>query len=253
MDQDQPTVAESFDALPETPMADLAPAASEAAAAATTAEPEPALAQAATAPPVLVLPKVDATGTVEPARLYDENGNLIERAWYIVQTFSGQEYNVRLRIEAMVKTKNYADRIFKILVPEEQVVEVKDNRRLEKVQKMYPGYVFVECLLDDTVWYEVRRIAGVAKFVGYGNRPTPVVEKDMLRVLRQMGEKGKKVEVDMEVGETVKVINGPFRGYTGAIVEVNPERGKVKTKLSIFGRETPVELDFNQVEKVSSL
>ena len=178
---------------------------------------------------------------------------MIERAWYIVQTFSGQEFNVRLRIEQMIKNKNYQDRIFKILVPEEQVIEVKDNRRLEKMKKMYPGYVFVDCILDDGVWFEIRRIAGVAKFVGYGARPTPVVEKDMLRVLRQMGEKGKKVEVDYEVGETIKVISGPFRGYTGSIIEYNAERGKLKTKLSIFGRETPVELDFNQAEKVSSL
>lgn len=197
--------------------------------------------------------KAAEAGVVEPAKLYDENGNLIERAWYIVQTFSSQEYNVKLRIEAMIKNKNYQDRIFKILVPEEQVVEVKDNRRVEKTSKMYPGYVFIECLLDDAVWFEIRRIAGVAKFVGRGSRPTPVVEKDMLRVLRQMGEKGKKVEVDFEVGETIKVINGPFRGYTGSITEFNAERGKLKTKLSIFGRETPVELDFNQIEKVSAL
>ncbi len=193
-----------------------------------------------------------AVKVVEPAKLHDENGNLIERAWYIVQTFSSQEYNVQKRVEHMVKKKNYEDRIFSVFVPEEQVVEVKDDRRVEKVQKMYPGYVFIDCLLDDNVWFEVRRIAGVAKFVGYGNRPTPVIEKDMLRVLRQMGEKGKKVEIDYEIGEGIKVINGPFRGYTGNIIELNAERGKLKTKLSIFGRETPVELDFNQIEKANS-
>ena len=236
MEQDDKQTITAMDQMAETPLAPVAP---EPVAAA----PEPEL----KAKPVL------AEGEIEPAKLFDENGNLIERAWYIVQTFSGQESNVKMRIEQMIKNKNFQDRIFKILVPEEQVIEVKDNRRVEKMKKMYPGYVFIDCILDDGVWFEVRRIAGVAKFVGYGSRPTPVVEKDMLRVLRQMGEKSKKVEVDFEIGETIKVISGPFRGYTGSIIEYHAERGKLKTKLSIFGRETPVELDFNQIEKVSSL
>ena len=106
--------------------------------------------------------------------------------------------------------------------------------------------------MDENLWYELRRITGVAKFVGTKNGPSPVSDEEILKVLRKIGDKTKKIEVDFEVGEIIKVISGPFRGYSGPISEINAERGKLKSLISIFGRETPVELDFNQVEKVVS-
>ena len=141
------------------------------------------------------------------------------------------------------------DIIFRVLLPEEETVEIKNNQRKEKIKKMFPGYVFVQMKPDETAWYLLRRLPGVAKLVGIKNEPTPVSEEEINRILRQLGEKTKKIEVDFELNEIIKVISGPFRGYTGSISEINPDRGKLKSMISIFGRETPVELDFDQVEK----
>ena len=137
----------------------------------------------------------------------------------------------------------------RVLLPEEETVEIKNNERKEKIKKCYPGYLFVQMLPDETAWYLLRRLPGVAKLVGTKNEPTPVSNEDINRVLRQVGEKMKKIEVDFEIAESIKVIAGPFRGYMGAISEIYAERGKLKALISIFGRETPVELDFDQVEK----
>lgn len=170
--------------------------------------------------------------------------------WYIVQCFSSQEYKVMNRVLLMMEDGVFGDKVTRILVPEEETVEIKNNKRVERTAKIYPGYVFVEAEMNDHIWFEIRRIPGVSKFVGTKNSPTPVKEAEILRVLRKIGDKTKKVEVDFEIGELVKVIGGPFRGYAGPISEINGERGKLKALISIFGRETPVELDFNQVEKV---
>lgn len=170
--------------------------------------------------------------------------------WYIIQCFSSQEYKVMNRILRMMEDGVFEGNVTRVLVPEEETVEIKNNKRVERVAKIYPGYVFIESDMNDHVWFEIRRIPGVSKFVGTKNSPTPVKESEILRVLRKIGDKTKKVEVDFEIGELVKVIGGPFRGYAGPISEINGERGKLKALISIFGRETPVELDFNQVEKV---
>ena len=143
----------------------------------------------------------------------------------------------------------FKDIVYRVLLPEEETVEIKNNERKEKVKKMFPGYLFVQMKRDENVWFQLRRLPGVAKLVGTKNEPTPVSEDEINRILRQLGEKMKKIEVDFEMNEVIKVISGPFRGYTGPISEINAERGKLKSLISIFGRETPVELDFDQVEK----
>lgn len=171
-----------------------------------------------------------------------------DRNWYIIQCFSLYEYKVRNRIQQMVEDKVLKG-VSRVLIPEEETIEIKNNKRLEKVAKIYPGYVFVEAVMNDDIWYTIRQIGGVSKFVGTKNSPTPVQEDEILRVLRKIGDKTKKIEVDFELAEIIKVIAGPFRGYAGQISELFPERGKLKAMISIFGRETPVELDFNQVEK----
>lgn len=169
--------------------------------------------------------------------------------WYIVQCYTGHEYKVQERIQDLVELKSWNDRVFRILVPEEETIEIKNNKRHERITRIYPGYIFVNMHLSDDVYYEIRRLAGVAKFIGSKTAPSPVTEDEILKVLRKVGDKTKKIDIDFEVDEVIKVIDGPFRGYAGPISEINGERGKLKALISIFGRETPVELEFDQVEK----
>lgn len=181
-----------------------------------------------------------------------ENDELLVKeeglSWYIVQCYALYEQKVRDRILQMQENE-FKDIVHRVLLPEEETVEIKNNERKEKIKKMFPGYLFVQMKPDEGAWYMLRRLPGVAKLVGTKNEPTPVSEDEINRILRQLGEKMKKIEVDFEINEVIKVISGPFRGYTGSISEINPERGKLKSLISIFGRETPVELDFDQVEK----
>ncbi|HAR62720.1 MAG: transcription termination/antitermination factor NusG [Candidatus Margulisiibacteriota bacterium] len=169
--------------------------------------------------------------------------------WFILQTYSGHEKKVKQSLLQKIIKLELQDRIHEVLIPEEETIEIKDNKRVEKIKKMFPGYIFIRMDLDDEVWYHVKVIPGVSKFISSKTRPTPVTDKEMLRVLKQVGVKTPKIEVDFEIGEVVKIIAGPFRGYSGPIQEITPERGKLKSLIAIFGRETPVELDFEQVEK----
>jgi len=171
--------------------------------------------------------------------------------WYILQVYTGYENRVKISIEQRIVDLGLQDKVFKVLIPMEDTVEIKNNKRVETRKKMYPGYVFINMILEDDVWYSVRKIPGIARFVGGESRPEPVQEGEMLRVLKQVGAKVKKIEIDFEIGETVRVVAGPFRGYTGVIKEINADRGKVKVLMSIFGRETPMELEFDQLEKNS--
>jgi len=169
--------------------------------------------------------------------------------WFILHVFTGYEKKVCTAIEQKIREFKLQDRVHKVLIPEEDVIEVKNNKRREHRRMMYPGYVFINMEKDDEAWFQIRRINGVSKFVGAGF-PEPVPEKDMQRILNQTGEDVKpRTEIDFEINESVKVISGPFRGYVGEIKEILAERGKVKVMISIFGRSTPMELDFNQIEK----
>jgi len=172
------------------------------------------------------------------------------KKWYVIQTYSGMEEKVRDAIKNNVEQMGMTSKIFQILVPEEQTVEVKGTRRIEKKKKMYPGYVFLEMLLDDESWYAIRQTPGVARFIGTKVQPTPVSDREMQRVLKQIGVKEEKLEVAFERGETVRVISGPFRGYTGTVDEINAAKGKLKVLINIFGRDTPVEVNFEHAEKI---
>jgi len=169
--------------------------------------------------------------------------------WYIIQCYSGQEYKVMAHIQRLIDDNGYQDRIFRLLVPEEETVEIKNNKRVEKLTKLYPGYVFIQMIYDIVIHQGIRAILGVSGFIGTKGVPDPVTQEDMLKILRKAGEKSKKIDVDFEEGEMVKVVSGPFRGYSGAISEINAEKGMLKAMISVFGRETPVQLDFDQVEK----
>jgi transcriptional antiterminator NusG len=202
---------------------------------------------AAEAVSVAEAPAETIASAEKPVEPVDES----ERRWFVIQTFSGQEDKVKANIEREVAQMNMGHKIFRVLVPEEETLEIKGTKRIEKVRKMFPGYVFVEMVLDDEAWYTIRQTPGVARFIGSGTKPQPVLDREMQRVLKQIGVKEEKLEVAFELGETVRVISGPFRGYTGSVNEVNADKGKLKILISIFGRDTPVEVNFEHAEKIS--
>jgi transcriptional antiterminator NusG len=155
-------------------------------------------------------------------------------SWYILQVLSGCEYKVQIYLQQLIEEKSLQERVFRILVPEEDFIEIKDGKRVEKTVKIYPGYVFVEAIMDEFISYEFQRVPHV----------------DILKVLYKIGDNTKKIEVDFAASDTIKVTAGPFRGYSGVVKEVYVEKSRVKAMISVFGRETPVELGFDQVERV---
>lgn len=173
-----------------------------------------------------------------------------ERKWYVIQTLTGQEDKAKSALEQTIVDEGLKERVFQILVPLEETIEIKNGKRLEKVRKMFPGYVFVDMILDEETWYLIRQTSGVARFIGTKVKPTPVSEKEMQRVLKQLG-KEEKLEVSFEQGEGVRVISGAFRGYTGVVDEINAEKGKLKVLINIFGRDTPVEVNFEHAQKIN--
>ena len=179
-----------------------------------------------------------------------EHNTTPECAWYILQVLSGCEYKVQAYLRQLIIEKNLSEKVFRILVPEEDFIEIKDGKRIEKVVKIYPGYVFVEAIMDDMIGYDFQKVPHVGRFIGTGSGPSPVVEADILKVLYKIGANTKKIDIDFAVSDTVKVSSGPFRGYKGVVKEVYPEKAQVKAMISVFGRETPVELGFDQVEQV---
>ena len=172
-----------------------------------------------------------------------------ERKWYVIQAMTGQEDRVKQSIELTVLKENLKDKVFQVLLPTEDIVEIKGGKRVEKIKKMFPGYVFLEMILDEETWYQIRQTAGVARFIGSKTQPTPVSGREMQRVLKQLG-KEERLEITFEKGEAVRVISGPFRGYTGTVDEVNEEKGKLKVLINIFGRDTPVEVNFEHAQKI---
>jgi transcriptional antiterminator NusG len=200
-----------------------------------------------------VHPKVNEltpTETMVAAEAILPSASLADRRWYVIQTFTGQEDKVKANLVRSVEQMKMNHKIFNILVPEEETVEIRGTKRVEKIRKMFPGYVFVEMLLDDETWYVIRQTPGVSKFIGSKTRPEPVVDREMQRVLKQLGVKAEKLEAAFEMGEAVRIISGPFRGYTGSVSEINATKGKLKVLVNIFGRDTPVEVNFEHAERV---
>ncbi len=191
----------------------------------------------------------EAKPEVKPAAPSEEGTE--ERRWYILQTLTGSEELVKASIERSVKQFGIENKVFNVLVPEEDIVEIKDGKRVEKKKKMFPGYVFAEMILDETSWYALKQTPGVAKFIGNKTRPIPVTDREMQRVLKQLGVREENIEVFFEKGEAIRIISGPFRGYTGSVEEINTQRNKIKALVNIFGRDTPVEIDFEQAEKIT--
>ena len=169
--------------------------------------------------------------------------------WYVIHTYSGYENKVKTNLEHRVTSMDMADKIFRVVVPTEEEVEIKNGQRRTVQRKIFPGYVLVEMVLEDDSWYVVRNTPGVTSFVGSGTTPTPLPETEVQAILKQMREEKPQVRVTYQKGNRVKIVDGPFAEFMGTIDEVNTEKNKLRVLVSMFGRETPVELDFLQVEK----
>jgi transcription termination/antitermination protein NusG len=175
------------------------------------------------------------------------------KKWFVIHTYSGYENKVKANLERRIHSMNMQDKIFRVLVPMEDEVEFKDGKRKITPKKVFPGYVLVEMDMDDSSWYVVRNTSGVTGFVGSpgsGEKPVPLQDKEVKTILKQMGIETPKLKIDFAKGDRVKVTSGPFFDFTGIVDEIQPEKEKVRALISIFGRETPVELEFYQIEKV---
>ncbi|MGE5573468.1 MAG: transcription termination/antitermination protein NusG [Bacillota bacterium] len=168
----------------------------------------------------------------------------------MIHTYSGYENKVKANLERRVKTMEKEDKIFRVLVPTEEEYEFKDGKKKVVKKKIFPGYVLVEMVMEDDSWYVVRNTPGVTGFVGSGARPVPLQETEMHDILRRIGVEEARPKIDFSVGEGVRVIGGPFQHFSGVIEEIQPDKGKVRVLVSMFGRDTPVELDFSQIEKL---
>jgi len=173
-----------------------------------------------------------------------------EPRWYVIHTYSGYENKVRKNLEHRIATMGMQDRIFEIIVPVEEEVEMRGGKRVTLQRKIFPGYVLVNMTLTDDSWYVVRNTPGVTGFVGSGTKPIPLEPQEVQAILSRMTEEAPKIKVSFAPGQTVKIVEGPFADFTGTVDELYPEKGKVRVLVSFFGRETPIELDFLQIEKV---
>jgi len=174
-----------------------------------------------------------------------------QKNWYVIHTYSGYENKVRDNLLKRTETMNMQNKIFKVLVPTEEEIEYRDGKKRTVQKKIYPGYVLIEMIMSDDSWYVVRNTQGVTGFVGPSVKPTPVSESEIKQIMRIMGmDTGTKIKISLEKGQGVKIKSGPFKDFTGLVDEIYHEREKVKVLVFIFGRETPVELDFRQVEKL---
>ena len=171
--------------------------------------------------------------------------------WYVVHAYSGHEEKVRANLLKRVESMDMHDQIFDVLVPTEEVMEIKDGQRRKVSKRIFPGYILVNMVMSDESWYVVRNTPGVTSFVGSGNKPVPLQEHEIRGIQKQVkAEAPTKVNVEYEVGENVRVIDGPFTDFHGKVTEINVEKGKLKVLFNMFGRETPVELDLLQVERL---
>jgi len=173
-----------------------------------------------------------------------------DKRWYIVHTYSGYEDRVRRALEQRIKFMDAESKIFRIVIPTEEEIEIRGGQRRTVTKKVFPGYVLVQMQMDDDSWNVVRNTPGITGFVGSGNKPTALAEGEVNTILKQMTEGAPQVKVGFRKGESVRVVDGPFTDFVGVVDEINVAKGKVKVMLTLFGRETSVELDFLQVQKL---
>lgn len=172
------------------------------------------------------------------------------KRWYVLHTYSGYEENVARNLKQRIESMDMEDKIFNVLIPTENRIKIKNGKRRIVTEKIFPGYVLVEMIVTDDSWYVVRNTPNVTGFVGSGTTPTPISDQEVKTLLERMGVAEPKYKIDVETGSPVRITDGPFKDFEGKVSEVDEGRGKVKVLVSMFGRETPVELDFLQVKKL---
>jgi transcriptional antiterminator NusG len=173
-----------------------------------------------------------------------------EKRWYIVHTYSGHENKVKVNLEKRIEYMNMGEKIFRIEVPQKTVTQIKGGKKQEREEKIFPGYVLVEMIMDEDSWYVVRHTAGVTKFVGSAKRPIPARESEIKKILHRSSSQTQKIELDVKAGDKVRIVSGPFADFIADIIEVYPDKSKLRANVSIFGRETPVELEYKQINKL---
>ena len=171
------------------------------------------------------------------------------RAWYVVHCYSGYENKVRHNLEQRIETMGMKDKIFDVVVPTEEEIEVKDGKRRTVERRVFPGYILVNMIMTEESWYVVRNTPGVTGFVGMGNEPTPLRPEEVAQIIKRMEADAPRIKVTFKSGERVRIVDGPFNDFRGTVDMIDMERAKVRVMVNFFGRETPVELDFLQVEK----
>ena len=171
------------------------------------------------------------------------------KRWYVLHTYSGYEENVERNLRQRIDSMDMQDKIFNILIPKEKKIKIKNGKRKVVEEKIFPGYVLVQMVVTDDSWFVVRNTPNVTGFVGTGTTPTPIEENEVLELQKKMGVEEPKYVIDVTPGTAVKIIDGPFKNFDGKVSEVDEARGKIKVLVSMFGRETPVELDFLQIKK----
>jgi transcriptional antiterminator NusG len=184
-------------------------------------------------------------GTSEP--LSEPAGD--QRAWFVIHCYSGYENKVRHNLEQRIETMGMKDRIYDVVIPTQEEIEVKDGKRRTVERHVFPGYVLVNMILTEESWYVVRNTPGVTGFVGMGNSPTALRPEEVAQILKRMEAEAPHIKVTFKTGERVRIVDGPFNDFRGTVSEIDMERSKVRVMVNFFGRETPVELDFLQVEK----
>jgi len=175
---------------------------------------------------------------------------MAEKRWYVVHTYSGYENKVKTNMEKRIESMEVTDQIFRVEIPTEEVTEVKNGQSKTFERKIFPGYVLVQMIMTDHSWYVVRNTPGVTGFVGPGSRPVPLENSEVEKLLGEADVPDVVLKVNYEVGEVVRVIEGPFKNFSGVIEEVSAPRQRLRVRVSMFGRDTPLELDFNQIEKI---
>lgn len=182
----------------------------------------------------------------------DDSGGITpdnEKRWYVIHCYSGYENKVRYSIEQRIETMGMRDKIFDVIVPTEAEIEIKDGKRRTVERRVFPGYLLVEMKMDEDSWYVVRNTPGVTGFVGMGNEPTPLRPEEVKKIMDRMEQEKPTVKVNFAVGEKVRIVDGPFNDFIGVVAAIDPEKNKVRVMVNFFGRDTPVELDFLEVEK----
>ncbi len=172
------------------------------------------------------------------------------RSWYVLHTYSGYEDNVAHNLKQRIESMDMQDFIFDVIVPIEKKIKIRNGKRIVVEEKIYPGYVLVDMIVTDASWYVVRNTPNVTGFIGLGITPTPVDSKEINTLKKRMGVAEPKYKIDVAIGDSVKIVDGPFKDFDGKIDEIDEEKGRVKVLISIFGRETPAEMDFLQIRKI---